>query len=268
MPLHFNSITADEEVESLLDPILDLVMDAPEATIFSEDKRTVHLTGFMRDTASGDRIGKFVVTLYKESPEEQFGLADVDITLDSEEPVYLKFLKKLPGSSEANEYYDVEAQPDEQHLQIETVNRQATVNGEIVGMTLPVCASAFPFRLSVYEDMDAFNATLGFTKKPDGDLKEKVGGLAETFAAPGSLSFDPDFEGEAFSWLVGTVKSFRDVTVALGGRELAFTVAQVKTALGLLPVAMSREVFDLDLLAPGKTVSMYADVKADFDVQK
>jgi hypothetical protein len=45
-------------------------------------------------------------------------------------------------------------------------------------------------------------------------------------------------------------------------------IAFVESALGLLPTAMGRDVFNLDNLVPGAVVFMYADIKADFAVEQ
>lgn len=63
--------------------------------------------------------------------------------------------------------------------------------------------------------------------------------------------------------VVGTVASFRDVSVDFGGVVLNFMIAQVKTAFGTIPVAIGREVFDVKKLKVGTLVAMNADIKAD-----
>ena len=49
----------------------------------------------------------------------------------------------------------------------------------------------------------------------------------------------------------------------MGKADLTFVIAQVKTALGIVPVAMSRDVFNIDGICPGKVLAMAAVVKAD-----
>ncbi|MBQ3216741.1 MAG: hypothetical protein IJB35_02875, partial [Oscillospiraceae bacterium] len=48
-----------------------------------------------------------------------------------------------------------------------------------------------------------------------------------------------------------------------GEAALPFVLAKVDTALGAIPVAMGREVFDLKELKAGCIVAMNADIKAD-----
>ena len=70
-------------------------------------------------------------------------------------------------------------------------------------------------------------------------------------------------EDEHYSFVVGTVRSFSDVRWAFGDYELDFVIAHVDTALGCIPVAMGRDVFDLSALDVGSIIGMNADVKVD-----
>ena len=156
----------------------------------------------------------------------------------------------------------MEAVAGGQHLQVETVDRNAVAE-EITGSRRMVFCSAFPYQLSVYADMDELNESLGFVKR-DQDGKIVSPGLAATFAAPGTGWPRDDEDSSPYSVLVGTVQSIREVSMDVGGEVLPFTVALLETALGLTPVAMNREVFYLENLVPGSAVIMNAYVKADF----
>ena len=57
--------------------------------------------------------------------------------------------------------------------------------------------------------------------------------------------------------------SYRDVEIAFGETVYPFVLAQVDTALGVIPVSMGREVFDLEDLQVGRIIAMNADIKAD-----
>ena len=266
MPLRFGAITENSQDSGLLAYLLKDGLDSAEAVLVDDTGNYIHVSKFMRDVTSNERIGKFVFTLHRDEAKKALEIIDVDITLDSAEPVELRFLEKLADSSESNEYYDVEATAEGQHLQIETVNRHS-IKGEITDTTRMVRTSAFPFRLTVYEDMEALNKALGFHERKIGDTDMTVGGLSDTFAAPGSLA-GGDYDGEVFSFLVGVVKAVREVSVSFGERTLSFAVIQLNSALGLLPVAAGHEVFDLNGLAPGSAIAMYADIKADFAVDQ
>ena len=77
-----------------------------------------------------------------------------------------------------------------------------------------------------------------------------------------------DSENEVYSFLIGKIKSFRDVEIRFDRHSIPFVIAQIDTALGLLPTAMGRDVFDLTKLAPGTIIAMYADIKVDFAVDQ
>lgn len=63
--------------------------------------------------------------------------------------------------------------------------------------------------------------------------------------------------------MIGTVESVRDVQINLGDITIPFLLVQLDTALGVIPVAMNREVFDIEGIAPGKVIYMSADIKTD-----
>ena len=261
MPIHLTTITACD-YETIGRRMMTSSLDHVEELLSSKDGSILHAAKYILDPASGERTVKVVYTLQKAAEGVGLELLDIDITLDGGEPVELEFLKKLPQSSEANEYYDVEVVAGGQHLQVETVNRNAVVE-EITGTRRTVFCSVFPYQLSVYADMNELNESLGFMKK-DQDGKAVSPVLAETFAAPGMGWTKGDEDSSPYSVLVGMVRSIREVSMDVGGERLPFTVAMLDTALGPTPVAMSREVFDLEKLAPGKALIMNAYVKADF----
>ena len=150
-----------------------------------------------------------------------------------------------------------------QHLELETVNRHV-VSTEIIDTEREVFISAFPFELSVYADMNAFNEWAGFNRVITvGDTDLKVGGFSEKFMMPGGLFNDKKKSDESYSFVVGKVVSYRDVEIAFGETVYPFVLAQVDTALGVIPVSMGREVFDLEHLQVGCIVAMNADIKAD-----
>lgn len=264
MPVHFDAIAPDNH-ESMAYSLMTKGLDSAEDVIESKDGRILHVIGYMYDS-SKERIGKIVYTLLREEEGKELSFLDIDLTLDGADAVELEFLKKLPQSSDANEYYDVEAVAGGQHLQVETVNRNA-VEEEITGTSRIVRCSAFPYQLSVFDDIDMLNESLGFIEK-DQNGKIVSPSLAATFAAPGMGWTKDDEDSSPYSVLVGTVRNVRDVHVDLGGQTQSFTVAQIETALGRTPVGMNREVFDLDKLAPGKAVIMNAYVKADFATEQ
>ena len=106
------------------------------------------------------------------------------------------------------------------------------------------------------------NSSMGFSKPVKvGPTDYHVDGLSDTFISPANMIMKKSEDGESF--LVGTVIGCQDVKVNMGKADLTFVIAQVKTALGIVPVAMSRDVFNIDGICPGKVLAMAAVVKAD-----
>jgi hypothetical protein len=127
-----------------------------------------------------------------------------------------------------------------------------------------VRVSAFPFELSVYDSLQALNAWVGFDKVIDvGGTGLRVGGLSADFTAPGSAFSRKDDDGN-YSFVVGTVNSYEDAVVRFGQHQFAFSIIWLDTAMGIIPVAAGREVFDLEKLEAGKVIGMNADIKCDF----
>ncbi len=115
---------------------------------------------------------------------------------------------------------------------------------------------------NMFEDMRGFNEFMGFSKPVKvGPTNYHVDGLSDTFIAPANMIMKKSEDGESF--IVGIVISCQDVKVNMGKADLTFVIAQVKTALGIVPVAMSRDVFNIDGICPGKVLAMAAVVKAD-----
>lgn len=263
MPLHFNAITNDSQNTAALAWVLQSGMDECDSVFISQDQQYFHIQSPVKDVLSQEEIGKIVYTIKNNDEQKALEVLDLDFILNTSEYTELKFLNKRNGSSDSNEYYDVETTSEGQHLQIETVNRHTISDDSIEDCERKVRISVFPFELSVYKDMDAFNKWAGFGDgKEVGNTGLKVGGFSETFAMPGGM-FKEKADDESYSFLVGRVKSFRDVQVSFGEISWDFVLANVYTALGTVPVAMGREVFDLSALEPEVIVAMNADVKAD-----
>ena len=263
MPLHLNSITNDSQNRDVLTWLLYNAIHESTGAFITENKRYSHLTNLIRDQRTGKTIGRFVFTLFQNEAEKRMEVLDLDIVLDNPNATDLQYIRMLPGSSDSNEYHEVEVVGDEQHLLIETVNRYV-IDGKIAGTNQSVHVSAFPFELSVYENMDALNTWAGFDRLGEiGNTGLRVNGFSEHFTAPGSV-FSRKNGDSKFSFIVGIVDSYEDVTIKLGNNTFDFVVIWLDTALGIIPVAAGREVFDLEGLATGKVVAMNADIKTDF----
>ena len=263
MPLHLNSITNDSQNTDILAWILHDAIHDSSGVFITEDKRYSHLTNLIRDERTGKTIGRFVFTLFLDEAEKRMEVLDLDIVLDNPNASDLHFVRMLPDSSDSNEYHEVELVGGEQHLLIETVNRYV-INGSVVGTNQSVHVSAFPFELSVYENMAALNTWAGFDRLGEiGNTGMRVDGFSAHFAAPGSVFSRKNGDGK-FSFVVGIVEAFEDVTVLFGEHRFDFAIIWLDTALGVIPVAAGRDVFDLERLEIGKVVAMNADIKTDF----
>ena len=123
MPVHFNSFIADKEQElkeNLYTNILSKYTQDAEDIFVSDDKKSIHMTNYIRETNTNKIYGKVVITL--KVRDNAIEIVDTDITIKNNNPSILYFEEKLEQSSEANEYYNVISK-DDSHFQIETVNR-------------------------------------------------------------------------------------------------------------------------------------------------
>ena len=266
MPIHLNSITNSNRKTEAFAWLLQQGMDGCDSVFMSEDQRYFHIRCNIIDRLSGDGIGRIIYTVMR--GEQVLEIKDIDIVWNNPVTTFLHFNTLKDGSSDANEYYEVHTVETEQHLDIETVNRHV-VSTELINTERAVYISAFPFELSVYDDIDAFNRWAGFGREMTaGDTDLRVVGLSEKFTMSGGLFGDKKQENESYSFVIGKVVSYRDVEIAFGETAYSFVLAQMDTALGVIPVAMGREVFDLRDLQEGCIIAMNADIKADLATDK
>lgn len=262
MPLHLGAITNNSEKSSLLAAILQEKLDQANAVFVDPTRTYIHLSSDIHDLISNETIGKFVYTM--KVGEKAIEILDIDIIWSNPIAADVHFLNLREGSSDSNEYYDAETVDTEQHFQLETVSRHIIGDAALEESNRKVYVSAFPFELTVFENIDALNLFFGFDHVIRiGDTDMQVGGLSETFLAPGSVLRGGEAQNESYSFVVGTVKVCREVLIELGNAKLGFVLAQVETGLGTIPVSMGRDVFDLKNLKAGCLIAMNADIKAD-----
>ena len=221
------------------------------------------------DLISGSEIGKFVFTIFSNIKMGRNEILDVDLVLNNTTPTVLAFEKMLPQSSDSNEYYEVITQESEQHLIVETVNRYA-VSGNINRTERPVYVSAFPYQLTVFDSIKAYNKFCGFEKPVQvGNLDLTVHGLGTTFACPGNLpDRNPSNDEPPWSFMAGEIKSFKKVKIAFGSILREAYLIILHSALGDLPTLAGTEMFDLNNIETGKVVGMNAYIKANFIMDK
>lgn len=262
MPLHLNSLMDDRQADDLIGWILTKGMDEYDSLCVSPDNRFIHFQCPIPDAVSGEPIGRLVYTVAIEEQRKALKILDIDIVFQNPSSVQLQFLSLLEGSSDANEYYEAEVVSEGQHLEIETVNRHAAEE-ELLHNKREVFISVFPFQLSIHKSMDAYNKAAGFgRKKKVGESGFEFKGLSEHFIMP-ALTLSSQNRKEHYSFLIGKVLSFREVEAVFGPKRIRFVLAQLDTGLGVVPVGMSRDVFDLSKLKVGRIVVMKADIKAD-----
>ena len=262
MPLHFQSIIDEGRDPDYMAWLLTEGMDDIDSIFVSPDK-FIHAQKNIIDSLSGVEIGKLIYTMKVDDEKQAVLVLDLDIILLNSETATIQINRLLEGSSDSNEYYEAETIEEGGHFELETVNRY-TVEGNIEGSKRDVYLSAFPFELTVFPDMDAFNKYVGFSRVINvANTGIMVGGLSEKFIMPGGLFSDKKKPDDHYSMVVGRVRSFQDVRWEFGEYKLDFVIAKVDTALGRIPVAMGRSVFDLATLTEGSVIGMNADIKTD-----
>ncbi|MBR3162573.1 MAG: hypothetical protein IKF17_00520 [Clostridia bacterium] len=266
MPVHFNSFIPDKEEKlktNLFANMTQKYTEDADDIFVSDDKKNIHMGSYFKDIKTGKNIGKVVITLVVNNEEKQLQIVDTDITLLTDNKVKLHFERKLKESSEANEYYEVYPTEDERHFDIETVNRYSLKQDKIEGTDQDVFVSIFPFQLEIFDNEEELNKRFGFDDKEiniPGIGKKKLG-MDPYMMAVGGMFTGAE---EPCSLINGTINDFRDVQVDIAGVVVNFTIIDLNTAVGNVPVAVSKENFDLSKIAKDKIACMVADVKADF----
>lgn len=262
MPVHLNSLT-DKNIQKLFGWILQEELQKINDAFAQRDKTYFLGSTPLVDKKTDKEIGKYVFTFFSNLKENRNELLDVDIVLNNNNPTEIVFAKKLPKSSDSNEYYEAITVEGDQHLVIETVNRY-TQEREIEGEKLSVYISAFPYELTVFKDANAFNEFFGFKKAIEvANTGLFVHGLGEKFIMPGNIFGGKDDENP-WSFVVGTVEDFSEVKITFGRTMHKAYIIQLNTALGNIPVLAGKEVFDMKKLSKGKIVGMNAYLKANF----
>lgn len=265
MPLHLDSIMNDTSSEAfafIAQTELQAIDDA-----WAENSK-IHFMGSkdVVDAKSGKQIGKYVFTFFSNIKKKRNEVLDLDIVLNSAAPVELELLVKYPESSDSNEYYEVQTIATEQHFNIETVNRYM-IPTTLLHTRQTVYCSAFPFQLTIFYDVAAYNKFCGFgnTGVNVGGTDFTVHGLDERFISPGDVFQEDKSEDEPpWSLVAGTIKSYEDATLSFGNQKHEVIIAQLDTALGVLPTLIGKEVFDVRNIAVGKIIFMNAYIKANF----
>lgn len=262
MPLRFDSVS-EGQITKILAWILKELDNIDDAFGTQKDGKTFALAsrGFF-DKKTNNEIGKYVYTIFSNEKEQRNEILDLDVILNNDSPVTLSFERKLPQSSDSNEYYDIVTE-EGTHLIAETVNRYV-VPGEIEGSKQSVFVSAFPFQLTIFDSSEERNSFFGF-KKPvrAGTSDIIIHGFGPTFAAPGNM-LKEDSDEAPWSLLFGDIISLREITLSFGDISRDAFLLTLRSALGDLPTLVGKDYFDTNGIGVGKVVAMNAYIKANF----
>ncbi|MBP3360906.1 MAG: hypothetical protein J6N52_08645 [Clostridia bacterium] len=262
MPLHLESIT-NKESSGIIAWILQNQLNECEDAFVTKDKLCIHCSKDIVDKVSQEKVGEYIFTIKTNLEKQANEILDVDIIFKNPSNAQIKLTEKLKPSSEANEYYNAETE-EGGHFQIETVNRYL-IEDDLEGKIHNVNLSAFPFKLSLYDDMKALNTELGFAEEIKvGDTDLTVAGYSETFIATSDL-FKADINSdETFSFVIGKITKLQNCRIEMNNEFCDFIIAQLNTAVGNLTTVINPDRYDIEGIAKGKIIGMQADIKANF----
>lgn len=264
MPLHLEALTEQNSSEILAWILQEELQSINDAFVQSNKRYFLGTTPLVNQKTDKE-IGKYVFTFFSNIEQQRNEILDLDITLNNDSQIELQFAKKLPQSSASNEYYEAVTVETEQHLIVETVNRYV-IESEIEGKNVSVCVCAFPYELTVFDDERAFNKFCGFENAVEvANTGMFVHGLGTNFIAPSEVFNGKENDDEApWSFVVGVVESFSDITIAFGENKYEAYIIYLNTAIGTLPTLAGKEMFDMQGLSKGKIIGMNAYIKANF----
>ncbi len=269
MPVHFDSFISKNKEDfsnKLFSAVLTKCTQNAEEIFADNEKAHIHMTNYLKDVNTNEILSKLVFTIKVNEEDNNLEIIDVDITLINNEAANITFLEKLESESDGNEYYNVLDEHDSR-FQIETVNRYFNTNETLIDKECKVYLSAFPFYLKIYDNMEDLNKEFGFENPVEiADTGFKVHGYSEEFISPGGLIIgNPE---EICSMMIGKILSVKDTILNIADYQVPMTIITIKTSCGIVPVATSRERFDLSTISVGKYLCIVADVKADFAESK
>lgn len=199
----------------------------------SDDKKSIHMTNYIRESNTNEIYGKVVITF--KVRDKDIEIVDTDITIKNNNPSNLYFEEKLEQSSEANEYYNVITE-DGSHFQIETVNRYVLKEENIEDTDQRVYLSAFPFQLGLYNNEEEMNKALGFGKPVKvGNTDMYVHGYSTSMMAVGGVLTGK--LNEPSSFIIGIIEDYKDMIVNIADINISYTIIYINTAVGIIPVA-------------------------------
>ena len=256
MPMHLEVLSPIQPSEEDTPKIFTDIVEAAD-DYYQPAEGFVHFRTKLFDRFSGELIGHFSSTMVHDEKAHMNRLLDVDTSFVNDNPVILQLGSKIGQNSFACQYFNATYGTDaEQQLWIETVNR-FTQKPKLEGKEVEARISVFPTNLTLYDDMEALNEAYGMNKPIENPKLREIGITNIRY----SDNFLAVTEGK--NMLFGTVLSFRNVMVYISELTLDFVLATVRTTFGPVPVALSKDYFDIDGIHPGSAVAMYAYLSAD-----
>ena len=261
MPLHLEAITKKDTMEAISAAMKKIETcksiwgkKGGKYVLFKED---------ICDCKDNEKIGEFIYTLKLD--EEGYTLLDLDITVKNISDVTLRFDELLEGSSDANEYYNVEY--NDSIFQVETVNRHMLSDKDLTLKKHTVNLCAFPFKLNFYKTIQEVSEQFGLNKELEiPQVGKKIVTIADDFMASSDLFMsDPD-SMETFSAVVGKVVKLKYVDIDFFGEKETCIILDIKTHVGNLATIIGKDIFDISEMKVGNYVFMCADIKADFNI--
>ncbi len=259
MPIRYQAFIKDDDKKEnkILSDIIVTGSSKGEVSFISKGGEFIMLESPLKDHIANQDFG-LIATLLKVE-DDSLKLFDCDLTIGAK-PSKLHLLERLPASGPANEHYLAEAA--EFHTPpfvIETVNRYAVWDEVLVGKTVDVGLSAFPFKIVVHDDIDSFNKQ--FDIFPIETKNGTVSGFTEDFVAPKDLE-----STSPYTFFLGKVLDIKNVKAKFIYNKINLSIIYVDCFLGVLKVVAGKDKFALDNLEKGKLLEISADIKADFGV--
>ena len=262
MAINFYAFTEDENISQQFFAWVLRKAEEPMTELCAARGGTVRQReAQLQDELTGEPLGKLVYTLGEDDK-----VLDVDLLLQNQNTAELELLQEFGPFQEWNKNYIAAVSGSGQQFVAEAANR--FVPGEdIEGGKVQASVSAFPWSIDIFASLKALNGAMGFGYSEQAeDIIPSAGGFAGGFSRRFTMPCVESVES-FYSTIVGIVTGMRDVRLAAGDLMLDFIIVDLATGLGPLPIAVSRNAFDLNGLKEGAWVIMNASVKAELAEQ-
>ena len=262
MPLHLETLTKKDTMEAISAAMKKI--ETCKSIWRKKDGKYVLFKEDICACSNNEKIGECIYTLGVS--EEGYTLLDLDITVKNTSNVMLQFDELLEGSSDANEYYNVEY--NDSIFQVETVNRHMLADKDLTLKKHTVNLCAFPFKISFYETIQKVSEQFGLNKEVEiPQVGKKIVNIAGDFMAASDLFKSDSDITETFSVVVGKVDKLKYVEIDFFGEKETCVIIDIETHVGNLTTIIGKDIFDISDMKVGNYVFMCADIKADFNIK-